>query len=491
MSVRRARLLALHRWAGLGGGWLLFAVFLWGTLSVYDTEITDWMEPEIRAGAADPVAGAQVAGDMLRRHARDAAWWQIELPGPRSARVRVSWCGRRGRCGEASADATTGRVARATHGGDLFFELHYGLLLGTAGAIVVGLGGLVLLAVVASGIWVQFRRLLPDLTQLRLDGAAARAWRDAHLLTGVATAPFLLVFAYSGVLVFAFATVPTTIAGRYRTGSAGYFADFDMTVPWRTAPARLAPAPDGVTLADAVRRAEALPGMAGAGFVRVDAPGDPARRRITITEPDGVTLPLRRGTAVIDGRTGAVLALGPSRGGAPVRTARLLYGIHFARWGGRGVRALYAASGAIGTASIAAALALFGAARRRRSPSAPLALVDRVSLALTLGLLDASVAPFWANRLLGAQLVWREAGETGALLLTAAAALVVALAGRRPAPALLGAGAALGLGLPFLDLATAPVGTQPVLHAAVDGTIVAFGLAAALAWAAIHRRSRR
>ena len=37
----------LHRWAGLLLGWLLFAIFLTGTLTVFDKEITWWMQPEL------------------------------------------------------------------------------------------------------------------------------------------------------------------------------------------------------------------------------------------------------------------------------------------------------------------------------------------------------------------------------------------------------------------------------------------------------------
>lgn len=36
----------LHTWSGLLFGWLLFAIFLMGTLTIFDTEITSWMQPE-------------------------------------------------------------------------------------------------------------------------------------------------------------------------------------------------------------------------------------------------------------------------------------------------------------------------------------------------------------------------------------------------------------------------------------------------------------
>jgi hypothetical protein len=33
-------------WSGLLFGWLLFTVFLTGTLTIFDNEITYWMQPE-------------------------------------------------------------------------------------------------------------------------------------------------------------------------------------------------------------------------------------------------------------------------------------------------------------------------------------------------------------------------------------------------------------------------------------------------------------
>lgn len=36
----------LHTWGGLWAGWVLFAIFLTGTLGVFDDAITRWMKPE-------------------------------------------------------------------------------------------------------------------------------------------------------------------------------------------------------------------------------------------------------------------------------------------------------------------------------------------------------------------------------------------------------------------------------------------------------------
>ena len=43
----------IHSWSGLLFGWLLFAVFLTGTLTVFDNEITYWMQPELLEVSSD------------------------------------------------------------------------------------------------------------------------------------------------------------------------------------------------------------------------------------------------------------------------------------------------------------------------------------------------------------------------------------------------------------------------------------------------------
>ena len=51
----------LHTWAGLIFGWLLFAIFLTGTLAYFKDEISHWMQPEVQARPMDGGAGALLA----------------------------------------------------------------------------------------------------------------------------------------------------------------------------------------------------------------------------------------------------------------------------------------------------------------------------------------------------------------------------------------------------------------------------------------------
>lgn len=48
----------LHTWDGLVFGWILFSIFLTGTLAAFDKEIDGWMRPEIPAHSLDKAQSA-------------------------------------------------------------------------------------------------------------------------------------------------------------------------------------------------------------------------------------------------------------------------------------------------------------------------------------------------------------------------------------------------------------------------------------------------
>lgn len=80
----------LHTWSGLVLGWLLFAVFLTGTLSYFLDEINTWMRPELHRSHAD-AATVQRAVDRLATLAPEAGTWTLNLPDERQPAVEASW----------------------------------------------------------------------------------------------------------------------------------------------------------------------------------------------------------------------------------------------------------------------------------------------------------------------------------------------------------------------------------------------------------------
>ena len=85
----------LHTWAGLLLGWLLFAIFVTGTLSYFKPEFNHWMRPELQAlppaKADDAAAVAERALATLRQHAPQATQWIMRLPDERNAVLLVGF----------------------------------------------------------------------------------------------------------------------------------------------------------------------------------------------------------------------------------------------------------------------------------------------------------------------------------------------------------------------------------------------------------------
>ena len=75
----------LHTWAGLVLGWLLFAIFLTGTLSFFRAEFSLWMRPEL-TGLPTPAPDlAEKVQASLQAHSSEVRQWILTLPDERQA----------------------------------------------------------------------------------------------------------------------------------------------------------------------------------------------------------------------------------------------------------------------------------------------------------------------------------------------------------------------------------------------------------------------
>lgn len=131
----RQRMGWLHEWGGLLFGWLLFPVFVTGTLAMFDTEITRWMQPEVhlvRGVAPTDEALDRVAERLRVAAARGESGSFILLPQPRDPSLRVLKYNGRAFMGDL-VDPRDGRVlsVRQTIGGQFFFGFHFTLWLGS------------------------------------------------------------------------------------------------------------------------------------------------------------------------------------------------------------------------------------------------------------------------------------------------------------------------------------------------------------------------
>lgn len=373
----------LHTWAGLILGWLLFAIFLTGTLSFFKNEFNLWMRPEMHGlqsvDATDPQV-AQKALHALVRKAPSVTQWIMHLPDDRDPAVNILWRGTgNGRFETLRMNPQTGEAidTRQTMGGDFFYRFHFELRTAQKGrwAIegrwVVGVATMLMFVALISGV-ITHRRIFKDFFTFRPTKGGQRAWLDAHNVTGVLVLPFYLMITFSGLMIFHTLYMPAGIATAYKgekgVDSNAYFADLQgekaESRPRRGATDKVEPLPAIALppiLAEARTRWDG--GRIGSVQARRDAKG---RAVVEVTRHEGDRLQYRPPRLLFDATTGQWLDQADATGPA-VKTYGVLYGLHMARFADVGLRWALFGFGLLGSLMIATGMVLWSVKRSAKS----------------------------------------------------------------------------------------------------------------------------
>lgn len=385
----RARMGWLHAWIGFLSGLLLVCVFITGTLAVFDTELTRWLQPEVPPTAA---ALNDTALDKMLPSVRVLLLKGekpfIALPSERDPVLRLSYHDGHEVLTQPFAPQSGQQIAtRQTVGGTFFYDLHYTLRSGSVGITFVTFAGLMLLTVLVSGVIIHLKALIPDLLVLRPFAARLRAWLDVHVLASVPFLPFVFMMAYTGTFLHTRSVLPP---------ESYVSLAKEMLVP---SPRKSGPAspdrevPQLPSLPPLLHTAEKTLGIGQVGsilflpdtilFMRTDASGPLRTREHVDFSYDSHFVR-------------HVLLTSPL-----TRTQQVMEGIHYIRWGGAGMRWLYFFSGSITTIMIASGLILFLMKRRKTSGDRPLfQLAEGLSISVLVGLPLACAGLLWGNRLI-------------------------------------------------------------------------------------------
>lgn len=466
----------MHTWSGLVFGWVLFAIFLTGTLAVFDKEIDGWMGPEIPQHGLSQAQAAQTALEFLQANHPGASAWNIGLPTERSPTLSVS-AGEQRRGGGTALDPETGEAldVRETAGGGFFFRFHFTLNLPrNIGIWVVGLAAMAMLAALISGIVIH-KKFFKEFFTFR-PAKGQRSWLDAHNATAVLVLPFHLMITYTGLVIFYLIYMPAASdalfdgnrdalnramrgmpaeqhAGAHPGGLYGGQGGRGQAAKAHGEPPPLTPL--GPVLAEAERRMGTVSGVSIQNPGRSDA-------RIEVRPVLGNRIELTKGQSMVfDGVSGKVLRA-PAESRPSLLTQRVMSGMHFAQFGGYPMRWLYFICGLASCAMIATGLVLFTVKRRRRhdSEGALGALLyhvaERLNVSVVAGLALACVSLLWANRLLPVELAQRGGWEVRVFFLIWLASLGHAIVRPwlRAWQEQLGLAALLCLSLPLLNTFT-------------------------------------
>lgn len=427
----------LHTWGGLWACWVLFVIFLTGSLGVFDEPITRWMKPHLpQASEAtgdtrmddgfDRPQAVRMARTWFEENQPDAHFWGIGLPSDEDPSIRLFWQDPQENFHNARIDAGSGQPVdgsreRDSEGGHHFVHMHFEFHGGTAGIWFVGAFTMAMLVALVSGIVIH-KRIFKDFFTFR-PGKGQRSWLDAHNALSVLSLPFQLMIAYTGLATFYALYMPAGIAAHYDSEEA-YFADLLAQPAAQEITGIAAPlaAFDGMLL----HAEQQL--QRPASFVSIEHPNDSgASVRVFgrfIEKPGEYRLLGDGGGRVFfNGVTGErtdVQMPGELRGGAAQDVQSVMANLHFAAFGGHLVRWLYFVSGLAGAAMLATGALLFMVKRRQRSlnefgSATPRVyrVIEVLNVGTLTGLTIACVAFFWGNRLLPLGIADRPEWEIG------------------------------------------------------------------------------
>lgn len=424
----------VHTWAGLVAGWLLFAIFVTGTLAVFDKPLSQWLNPELytltanesltKAQRLDYVAKGEA---FFRQYQPNSGFWGMGLPNADNPGILLFWELKEGGLHIGQLHPETGKLLgpyenRGTEGGHHFVHTHFELHAGNTGIWIVGGVTMLMLLSLVSGVIIH-KRIFKDFFTLRLF-KGQRSWLDAHTLLAVLTLPFLLMISYSGLAIQAKTYFAPAINQHY-DAPFGFYTDVMQEPPFKTATGESA---SPVSLVALFSRAEAELGQPGY-FINVERPADSSAMSHVFGLPDPAVSDNNvlyydggrvQFNAVTGEMTHARLPDQQMNGGA-FAAEIMLERMHMAEFGGQSYRWLLFVLGLLGATMIAAGTVLFWIKRRQgnlrefgRATPLVYRVIETLNIAAITGLLVACIGFFWANRLLPMSLPDRAGWEVTA-----------------------------------------------------------------------------
>lgn len=408
----------LHTWSGLVVGWILFAVFVTGTLSSFRPEISHWMRPELRDAHTEPGAVARVIRTLQER-APNAQRWFIQPPTPREPAVRVSWTNSafdqangHPRFENAVFDAASGAElqSRDTRGGEFLYRFHFELSMKPIwGRWVVGFCAMFMFVAIVSGV-ITHKKVFKDFFTFR-PNKGQRSWLDAHNALGVLALPYHLMITYTGMVTLMFMYMPWGVKANYGSDTQSFFAEALAFAPETKA----ADVPGTLTnFEPLLKEAASRWNGASPALIAVHHPGD-ANSRVEFRRDDQGRLSHSSQTLLFEGVSGKLISAAGEEPAA-AQTYSVLYGLHIAHFSSGMLRWMFALSGLAGILMVASGLVLWSVKRapeRVKLGRTPVGhrLVDILNIGAVAGLPIAIAAFFWANRLLPLEIPQRAAWE--------------------------------------------------------------------------------
>ncbi len=392
----RRSMIWLHTYSGLLATWLLFIVFVTGTLSYYADELDLWMQPERLSQQEQKLI--PLAFDALQSKPQGASQWRVNLGNERASNAEIYWQypGQSRREVQSESVGLSDSQPRETIGGRFFVRFHYTLELREyGGRYLAGIAAFIMLVGVFSGIFTH-RRFFKDFFVLRWQNLK-RALTDAHAIIGIVTIPFCFVLCASALLFYLSLYVPLSANYHYDKGYRELSSHVSPERFNRKASGQAAtPRQDLQPILAQVKAS--WPEKHSIGAISYQHPFD--QNGYLVFYRNKLDLSRQSESLVFDAQSGELL-----HQGQPPRVPRLIsyifLGLHEAKFADNSLRFILFLLGCLSCALIATGSILWLNNRVERNVShAGTRLIDWSNKAVLAGLPIAILALFYGNRLI-------------------------------------------------------------------------------------------
>ncbi|MDR1463513.1 MAG: PepSY domain-containing protein [Azoarcus sp.] len=436
---------------------------------------------------ADGQAADSARGSAVSRAAQAESAQQQQIA--QAAHSQAQGGSGHGRDARVVLDPATGErlQGRTTAGGNFLYRFHFELygMDRLWGRWIIGIATMFMFIALISGVIVH-RNIFKDFFTFR-PARGKRSWIDAHAATSVLSLPFHIVITFSGLLLFGPMMIPTAMQGAYGDNPTAYMQAMRARNLGQTSSpsGERAPLTDLKPLYDAARLAWPERGV---GSLTITHPGDRGAI-VEFRQPMmGGSLAAGRSTAQtlkFDGATGERLDPAPLAPPTLVQSiSNVLIMLHRGFFASPVPRWLLFLAGVGGSLMIATGMVMWRVARQKKQEKTgrtPFGhrLVEISNVAGIAGLLVATAAYFWANRLIPADLPGRADWEIRVFFIAWAAMLVHALLRRHKAAWVeqLACAGFLTAALPFVNAFTGGL-PLPASIALGQGLLAGFDLCA-------------
>ncbi len=464
-----------HAWVGVVGALVLFVSFFLGAFALFNLELNLWADPAAVGPAPAPARLAPLVEQLVNEEQAIGQKRMAFMIEPTGVRSYLS----KGRNVRQYRLAHDGRLERVrSEIGQFVFDLHYLEQL-PGGVYFAGLAGMSLLLTLLTGLLIHLKDLVRHWFQLRPAREPRTVAGDVHKVLGVLGLPFQLFFAWSGtVLAIGVVLVDAPFVISLFGGDIGaaVVARGEAAAAAPTPTGQRAPVPDLDAMLVRVRAA--VPGIEP-NWIAIEHVGDEASVISVFGDLHGVAF--GAANVIVRATDGAVLYTAtPTSASSFQRFEAWFYGLHYVRFGGHGMKLIYALLALATCAVIVTGNLIWLERRDRKRARLGNRLLQRLTVACCAGLPLATAALLVANRVLAASAASGIAREEAVFWVAWGGAAVVPLvwhASRRVAGFELVAAGCLYLLAPALDLATNPGRLGVPIHVVIDLVLALVGVA--------------